>query len=87
MSGVRFVVENVFNITGRGGLLLAGRLESGVIEAGSVLRDAASAQPLHVLGLEFHSAPGQPTIVLAHDPASAAVATGAVLVSAAPAAG
>lgn len=80
MNAVRFVVGDIFDLPGRGGLLLTGRLESGNIRAGDVLRNATGRQPIHVIGIELHAPHGLNTIIVSRDPASAAVTAGSVLV-------
>ncbi|MGV9748815.1 hypothetical protein [Nocardia farcinica] len=53
MTQVDFTVTDIFDIPGRGGLLVAGRLRSGEIAAGDVVYDAASGAPIHIVGVEF----------------------------------
>ncbi|MET8779044.1 hypothetical protein ABZV58_28920 [Nocardia sp. NPDC004654] len=53
MTQVDFTVTDIFDIPGRGGLLVAGRLRSGEIATGDVLYDSASGASIHVIGVEF----------------------------------
>lgn len=62
---VRFEVDRVFDLAGRGGLLVMGWLHEGVISEGTTLRDEATQHTWEVLGLEFHSREGQETLVVA----------------------
>jgi hypothetical protein len=66
MSGVNFLITYVFDLEGRGGLLVAGRLLSGSVAGGTELRDAASGRPVRVLGVELHSGadPDRATLVV-----------------------
>lgn len=54
MDKVEFTVTNVFDISGRGVVMVAGTLTSGVIEAGDVLYDSVTGKRVTVAGLEFH---------------------------------
>ncbi|MEV6559169.1 Clp protease N-terminal domain-containing protein [Nocardia sp. NPDC051756] len=54
MDHVEFTVTNVFDISGRGVVMVAGRLSAGVIEAGDVLYDSVTGTRVTVAGLEFH---------------------------------
>ncbi|WP_067470523.1 hypothetical protein [Nocardia amamiensis] len=66
MSEVDFTVTDVFDITSRGGLLVAGSLASGDIGSGDVLYDSVTGAPVRVIGLEFHGGgePGQFILVV-----------------------
>ncbi|MFI6167012.1 Clp protease N-terminal domain-containing protein [Nocardia sp. NPDC051052] len=54
MDNVDFTVTNVFDISGRGVIMVAGRLASGVIEGGDILYDSITGARITVAGLEFH---------------------------------
>ncbi|WP_433655975.1 Clp protease N-terminal domain-containing protein [Nocardia sp. CA-128927] len=54
MDNVDFTVTNVFDISGRGVVLVAGRLAAGNIEAGDILYDSVTGARVTVAGLEFH---------------------------------
>lgn len=53
MSAVRFIVETTYDLPDLDGILASGRLLSGRITAGTVLREESTGQEVHVLGVEF----------------------------------
>ncbi|WP_367137570.1 MULTISPECIES: hypothetical protein [Streptomyces] len=79
----RFSVENIFDLKGRTGLLVAGIVESGLVKSGMTLYDESTNRQIIVAGIEFHSGdsrPGFATLVMdRHD--TDVVRVGAVLVS------
>ena len=52
---IRFLIEKVFDLPQRSGLLVSGRLTDGVVSAGMVLREEGTGLPVRVLGVEFES--------------------------------
>ncbi|MBB4925731.1 hypothetical protein [Kitasatospora kifunensis] len=56
----RFSVVKVFDLKGRGGLLVAGVIRSGVIQGGMTFRDEETARTVRVIGIELHSARPEP---------------------------
>ncbi|HEY3868745.1 MAG TPA: hypothetical protein VGM10_10365 [Actinocrinis sp.] len=65
MSTTVFEVADIFDIKGRAGLLLSGRLVQGEISAGDTLRDHSSGATVHVISMEFHGpGDGRFTIVV-----------------------
>ena len=57
MNEARFVVCDVFDLAGRGGLLARGVLEQGVVKIGDTLREVETGQHIRVIGMEFHTSP------------------------------
>jgi len=55
VSKVSFMVLEVFDLAGRSGLLVSGRLVTGVVARGDVLRESESGALINVLGVEFPS--------------------------------
>ena len=53
MPAVRFQVERTFDLPQRAGILLAGIVLQGEIKGGMTLQNAATGQPVRVLGVEF----------------------------------
>lgn len=53
--GVAFVVAEVYDLSSRAGLLCVGRLESGEISAGDVLRVSRTQASVRVMAVEFQS--------------------------------
>lgn len=52
MTAVQFCVNEVFDIPGRGGLLAVGPTRNGEFIGIPQLRDDATGQPVHVLGID-----------------------------------
>ena len=61
---VRFVVEQLFDLASRGGVILSGHLDGGDVAVGTVLRAAASGKEVRVIGIEFHTKPGKYAIIV-----------------------
>lgn len=83
-SDVRFEVEEVFDLEGRGGLLVTGRLVEGHVGGGTTLRNESSGTDVHVTGVEFPTPrqrdEGRTTLIV--DRASAdTLTTGSVLLA------
>jgi selenocysteine-specific translation elongation factor len=55
MTAVRFTVDRVFDLKGRGGILALGQLMAGVVDDGMALKIEGTDQVIQVLGVEFHS--------------------------------
>ena len=72
MSGINFVITEIFDIADRGGLLVAGTVNSGTIASGAVLRDCATGERITVLGIEFARPSGPNQVTLIVDRTSAA---------------
>jgi hypothetical protein len=53
MTAVQFLVNEVFDIPTRGGLVAVGTTRNGDFVGVPRLRDEASGQPIHVLGIDF----------------------------------
>ncbi|WBQ08442.1 hypothetical protein [Kribbella sp. CA-293567] len=86
MTAVRFEVETTFDLPGRGGILVPGRLLTGVIQGGTTLRIEDTDQPVRILGLEFPSSagstPATSKVTLVIERADAApIVAGTVLIS------
>jgi hypothetical protein len=64
MSSVDFMITHVFDLQGRGGLLVAGHLLSGCVEGGTDLQEATSGMPVRVLGVELHGGAERTTLVI-----------------------
>ena len=66
MSGVDFIVLEVFDLAGRAGLLVTGTLLSGDVKGGAVLRVGPENRPVHVLGIELagNSFGGRMTLIV-----------------------
>jgi hypothetical protein len=62
---IRFEVDQVWDLSGRGGLLVTGWLRDGVIGQGTSLRDESTRRTWEVLGLEFHAPKGMETLLVA----------------------
>ena len=60
---VRFVVEDVFDIASRGGVILSGTLDGGHITTGMVLHDV-QGRNVRVIGIEFHTKPGKHAVIV-----------------------
>lgn len=60
MSNADFLVEQVFDVKGRGGLLVVGQLLSGSVAGETPLRNSGSGHQIRVLGVEFHSGGADP---------------------------
>jgi hypothetical protein len=54
-EAAQFLIEEVADLTGRGGLLVTGRVLSGRIARGDILRDATTSVAATVLGVEFET--------------------------------
>jgi hypothetical protein len=52
MTAVQFVVNEVFDIPTRGGIIAVGSTRNGDFVGIPRLRDDASGQPIHVLGVD-----------------------------------
>ena len=52
MTAVQFIVNEVFDIPSRGGLIAVGSTRNGDFIGIPRLRDEASGQPIHVLGVD-----------------------------------
>lgn len=52
MAAVQFYLNEVFDIPGRGGLLAVGSTRNGEFIGIPRLRDDATGQPVHVLGVD-----------------------------------
>ncbi|MGX6608601.1 hypothetical protein ACWKSP_41805 [Micromonosporaceae bacterium Da 78-11] len=52
MTAVQFLVDEVFDIPTRGGLIAVGSTRNGDFLGIPLLRDAASGRPIHVLGVD-----------------------------------
>ena len=80
----QFLVEEVFDLPSRGGLLVTGQVLAGRIATGETLQDAVTVTAAQVLGVEFHAPANRPentvTLVIARtDPTP--VAIGRVLIT------
>lgn len=53
MKTVRFEVDEVFDISSRGGLVVVGTLTHGEVGPGAMLYDAATGAPVRVLAVDF----------------------------------
>jgi hypothetical protein len=53
MTAVQFLINEVFDIPTRGGLIAVGSTRNGDLVGIPRLRDEASGQPIHVLGIDF----------------------------------
>ena len=53
MTAVQFLVNEVFDIPTRGGLVVVGTTRNGDFVGIPRLRDEASGKPIHVLGIDF----------------------------------
>jgi hypothetical protein len=53
MERAQFLIEEVFDLPSRGGLLVTGKVLAGRISAGETLLDAVTGARATVLGLEF----------------------------------
>jgi len=74
----QFLVEEVFDLPKRGGLLVTGRVLAGRIAPGETLRDAVTGTAAEVLGVESHASANRPenavTLVFARtDPTPVAI--------------
>lgn len=69
----------MWDLSGRGALLVVGRVHDGVILQGTTLRDESTQLTWEVLGLELHAPPGMDTLVVARTDAEPP-APGALLV-------
>ena len=82
MIPARFVVESVFDLPGRSGILAAGKLEQGVVKGGMTLADSETRKVVRVLAIEFATPAtereGRITLVVDRSDAQA-VKAGAVL--------
>lgn len=82
MIPARFIVDSVFDLPGRSGLLAAGRLEQGVVKGGMTLADSVTRKAVRVLAIEFATPAtakdGRITLVVDRSDAEA-VKAGAVL--------
>lgn len=54
-QAAQFLIEEVWDIPTRGGLLASGKLLAGRISAGATLRDAVTGVTAAVLGVEFET--------------------------------
>ena len=74
MTAVQFLVNEVFDIPTRGGLIAVGSTRNGELVGIPQLRDEASGQPIHVLGVDHPTPRTQRTgeTVLVVDRADAA---------------
>ena len=61
---VRFVVEQIFDLAGRDGVILSGHLDGGDVAVGTVLRAEASDEEVRVIDIEFHTKPGRYAIIV-----------------------
>jgi hypothetical protein len=52
MTAVQFVVNEVFDIPARGGLIAVGSTRNGDFIGIPTLRDESSGRPIHVLGVD-----------------------------------
>ena len=50
-----FLIEEVFDVRSRGGLLVSGKVLAGEVSAGETLRDAVTGEGVRVLGVEFET--------------------------------
>ncbi|MDH6127445.1 hypothetical protein [Kitasatospora sp. GP82] len=83
VTEARFSVENIFDLKGRTGVLVAGSVESGLVKGGMTLHDVSTGRQVRVTGIEFHagsSLPGSATLVVDRRDTDS-VRVGAVLVS------
>lgn len=69
MASSRFVIDQIFDLPSRAGLLVSGTLASGEIVAGTQLIDIASGKPILVLAVELatprrHGVEGAVTLLL-----------------------
>jgi hypothetical protein len=53
VTGIRFEIEQVFDLPTRGGLIAAGRVTAGSVTAGLTLRDQETGQTVRVIGVEM----------------------------------
>ena len=53
MTSTRFEIERIFDLPTRAGLIAAGRMLSGSVQAGMTLRDQATGATVRVIGLEL----------------------------------
>lgn len=84
MTGIRFEIEQVFDLPSRGGLIAAGRLLTGSVTAGLTLSDQTTGETARVIGIEMlpppPDRPDQVAIIIDRRDA-AAVRTGRTLVA------
>jgi len=57
VSGIRFEIEQVFDLPTRGGLIASGRITAGSVRAGLTLRDQETGETVRVIGVEMMAPP------------------------------
>lgn len=78
---VRFAVDRIWDIAGRDGLLVRGRVTGGSLRSGMRLTKQGSTTTVRVDGIELVDVPGSVTIVV--DRSASWLDSGTVLVEAA----
>lgn len=78
---LRFVVNDVFNIQSRGGLILTGTVTGGDIRVGTELHQAGGGAHLRVIAIELHHRKGLVGVVVERGEAAAGVTPGTLLTS------
>jgi hypothetical protein len=85
VDSIVFLVDEVFDLVGRAGVLVSGRPECGDIVAGQTLSEFASGGLVHVLGIEFPARPGaeksRVTILVERSSVAMGLVRGVTLVS------